>query len=39
MLDVDKRIFMTIILKFYIVANKSFLYSYNEKISVRLIMS
>jgi len=31
MLDVDKNIFMTITLNFYIVVNKSYLYNYSEK--------
>jgi len=39
MLDVDKKTFMAIILNFYIIANKSYLYNYNEKITVWLIMS
>jgi len=33
-LDGDKKIFMTITLNFYIVVNKSYLYNYNEKITV-----
>jgi len=36
---VIKKIFMTITLNFYIVVNKSYLYNYNEKITVWLIMS
>jgi len=39
MLDVDKKIFMVIILNFSIIANKSYLYNYSEKITVWLIMS
>jgi len=31
MLDGDKKIFMTIILNFYIVVNKSYLYHYSKK--------
>jgi len=34
MLDVDKRTFMTIILNFYIIANKIYLYNYSETIIV-----
>ena len=34
MLDVDKRIFMVIILNFYIIANKSYLYNYSEEITI-----
>jgi len=34
MLDVDKKIFMVIILNFSIIANKSYLYNYSEKITV-----
>ena len=30
-LDGDKKIFMAIILNFYIVVNKSYLYNYTEK--------
>jgi len=32
MLDGDKKIFMTIILNFYIVVNKIYLYNYSEKL-------
>jgi len=39
MLDVDKKIFIAIILNFYIIANKIYLYNYNEKIIVWLIMN
>jgi len=34
MLDGDKKIFMTLTLKFYIVVNKSYLYNYSERITV-----
>jgi len=34
MLDGDKKIFMTIILNFYIVVNKNYLYNYIENIKV-----
>jgi len=34
MLDGDKKVFMTIILNFYIVVNKSYLYNYTEKITL-----
>ena len=34
MLDGDKKIVMTITLKFYIVVNKGYLYNYSEKITV-----
>jgi len=34
MLDSDKKIFMAITLNFYIVANKSYLYNYSEKITL-----
>jgi len=34
MLDVDKKKFMTITLKFYIVINKIYLYNYSDKITV-----
>jgi len=34
MLDGDKKIFMAITLKFYIVVIKIYLYSYSEKITV-----
>ena len=34
MLDVDKKTFMAIILNFYIIANKSYLYNYSEKITL-----
>ena len=32
MLDSDKMKFMTIILKFYIIVNKIYLYNYSDKI-------
>jgi len=37
MLDGDKKKFMTITLKFYIIINKIYLYNYSDKIS--MIMS
>jgi len=37
MLDGGKKIFMIIILNFYIVVNKIHLYNYNEKINYRMI--
>jgi len=39
MLNGDKKIFKVITLHFYIVVNKSYLYNYNEKITLWLIMS
>jgi len=33
-LDGDKKIFMAITFNFYIVVNKSYLYNYNEKITI-----
>jgi len=34
MLDGDKKKFMTIILKFYIIVNKIYLYNYGDKVTV-----
>jgi len=34
MLDGDKKKFMKIILKFYIIINKIYLYNYNDKITI-----
>jgi len=39
MLDSDKKIFMTIILNFYIVINKNYLYNYSKKVENSILIS